>query len=139
MRLRFAHLAEYAMTDTSGKLSVMGIFEIVYDNLKVRPIPLPPAMYVVAAFDAHVAEGSDHTLDMQLTDADGKQVLPAIKGLRVKFQTQGPGRPLRGAVVLGLGGVPVPDLGEYGFQFFMDGKHVGETTFRVTEPPVAKT
>lgn len=41
MDLRFAHLADYASADASGKLTVVGVFDFIWDNLKQRPIPFP--------------------------------------------------------------------------------------------------
>lgn len=135
MNLRFAHLADYASTDSSGKLTVVGAFDIVWDALKKRPIPFPPC-YLVAAFAASLAEGTDHAIAVDLVDADETSVMPTITG-QAKFRPFGPGYPLRANLILGFGpeALTVPELGDYSFRFSVDGTVVGETPVSVLEPP----
>jgi hypothetical protein len=133
MELRFAHLADFATADASGKLTVVGVFDIVWDNLKQRPIPFPSS-HLVAAFAASVAEGSQHQLEIQFVDADEKPVMPPIRAGMV-FKPFGPGYPLRAQVIIGFGPgvVRVPDLGDYHFRFLVDGHELGRTQVSALE------
>jgi len=134
MELRFALLADYAAADATGKLTVVGSFDIVWDVIKQRPVPFPPC-YLVAAFVASLVEGTEHDLEIKLVDADEEAVAQSITG-KLKFQPFGPGYPLRSNVIIGFGpgALTVPELGDYHFQFLVDGKQHGEIPVAVLEP-----
>lgn len=135
MELRFAHLADYAAADASGKVTIVGIFDVVWDHMGVKPIPFPPC-YLVASFAASVSEGSKHDVEIRFLDADDQQVMPPIKA-ELSFQTSGPGNPLRAQVLLGLGpgAVRVPQAGDYVFRFYVDGQRQGEVSVSARTPP----
>lgn len=137
MDLRFAHLADYAAADASGKLTVVGVFDVIWDRAHQRPIPFPPC-YLVAEFAASVVEGSEHSLEIQLVDADEKQVIEPLRG-NLKFRPFGPGYPLRSKVLLafGPGALKVPEPGDYHFRFLSDSSEVGRIPVSVLDPPRA--
>jgi hypothetical protein len=134
MELRFAHLADYAAADANGKLTVVGIFDLVWDQLKQRPIPFPPC-YLVASLAASVSEGSAHKIEIQFLDADDGPIMPSIEA-DMSFAATGPGNPLRAQVVLGFGpgALRVPDRGDYLVRFLVDDRRVGEIPVTVREP-----
>jgi hypothetical protein len=68
MDLRFAHLADYAAADSSGKITLIGIFDLVWDRMNARPVFCPPC-YLVASFAASLVERSGHDLEIRLVDA----------------------------------------------------------------------
>ena len=134
MELKFAHLSDYAAVDAAGKLTIVGQFGVVYDQLKLRPIPFPP-FYIVAVFHAHVTEGTDHQIRIHLVNSDGGTVLPPFEG-KLKFAPLGKGKPLHANLIVGFGpGLTVPDLGDYEFRFLIDNRDVGELSVSVVEPP----
>lgn len=135
MQLRFAHLADYAAADAAGKLTIVGVFDIVWDQLKERPIPFPPC-YLVAAFASSLIEGAEHDLEIRFADADETPVIDTIKA-KLQLQPFGPGYPLRAQVLIGFGpgALKVPDLGDYHFRFFVDGNEIGDIPVSVLEPP----
>lgn len=134
MELRFAHLADFASADASGKLTVVGVFDIVLDKLKQRPIPFP-LCHLVASFSASVAEGSHHQLEIQFADADEKPVNPAFRA-PLTFRPFGPGYPLRAQVIVGFGpgALRVQELGDYHFRFLVDGHELGRVSVSALEP-----
>jgi uncharacterized protein DUF6941 len=133
MVLKFAHLADYAAADVSGKLTIVGQFGIVYDQLKARPIQFPP-FYIVAAFQAHVTEGTEHQVRIHFVNSDGQPVMAPFEG-PLKFAPSGKGKPLQAHLIVGFGlGFSVPDLGDYEFRFVVDGRDVGELSVAVVEP-----
>jgi hypothetical protein len=137
MELRFAHLADFASADASGKLTIVGIFDIVWQQGDQRPVPFPPC-YVVAAFAASVAEGSAHSVEMALYDADEHAVWDGLKA-DLQFRPFGPGYPARAQYVIGFGpGVlAVPEPGDYHMVFRVDGNQVGEASVSVLARPPA--
>lgn len=134
MKIRYCMLADFASNDASGKHTIVGVFDVVLDTLGARPIPLPPC-YLVAALQCHVAEGSEHELEIRLRhDAGSKTgVLNAIK-MHLTLQTAGPGQPMRGALNLFIPQIKVPDLGDYAFEFIVDGKAIDRVPFKVIAP-----
>lgn len=135
MELRFAHLADYAAADASGKITLVGIFDVVWDQLKLRPIPFPPC-YLVASLAASLSEGSAHRLEARLLDADHQKISDLFDA-EVGFQTSGPGHPLRTQVIVGFGpgALRVPELGEYVIRVVVDGLSQGEIPLVVRDLP----
>jgi len=134
MELRFAHLADYAAADSSGKVTLVGIFDLVWDRMSARPIPFPPC-YLVANFAASLSEGSAHHLQIKLVDADERPVLPPLAA-DLHFGASGPGNPLRAQVLMGFGpgALQVPEPGDYTFVFSIDGAPLGRVPVSVREP-----
>lgn len=135
MKLKFAHLADYAGVDASGKLTIVGLFGQVYDAMKVEPVPFPQ-FHIVAVFEARVTEGTDHKVQLQLIDQQKRTVLRKFDGA-IRFGPTGRGLPLQAPMLLGFGPgvISVPELGTYEFRFLIDGKDVGGLPVTVTEPP----
>ncbi|MEO6066884.1 MAG: hypothetical protein ABIQ41_02740 [Gemmatimonadales bacterium] len=135
MELRFAHLADYAAQDASGKLTIVGVFDVLWDQLKVRPVPFPPC-YLVASFAGSLAEGSDHPLSIDFLDGDEQPVRPSIQGT-LKLRTTGPGYPTRGILLLGFGpgALTLPGPGDYRVRFLVGGVDCGGTPISIHEPP----
>lgn len=132
MKFEFAHLADYAGEDRAGKLVVAGIFDRIFTGPK-RPIVLPQ-FFLVMQFTAHVTEGSEHRVELRFTDADGKDLLPRAK-LPMKLVPLGPQMPLRGRVFVQLGSIPVHNLGDYTFSFFVDDHLLGQLPLQVVAQP----
>lgn len=132
MEFQFAHLTDYAGEDRSGKLILAGIFDNIMADAR-RPIVLPP-FFLVVQFTAHVTEGTEHHLEMRLTDADGKDVAPRVP-IPLKFIPTGPRLPLRARVIATLGGLAVADVGEFAFHFFVNNRRLGELPLHVIAAP----
>lgn len=135
MELRFAHVADFASVDSGGKLTIVGVFDIVWDGAGARPIPFPP-FYLVAAIEASIAEGADHEIEICLVDDDEVAQAGIIKG-SIQLRSQGVGHAARGHLLIGFGPgvIQVPDLGDYYFQFRVDGKQLGAIRVSALAPP----
>ena len=141
MKLKYAHLADYAGADVSGKLTLVGLFDVIWDQLRVRPVPFPQ-FHIAAVFEAKVIEGTDHRVQVQLIDQQKRTVLQRFDG-QIRFAPAGRGGPLQAHLLLGFGPgtITVPDLGTYEFRFLIDGKDVGvglPVLVREPEPPPVK-
>lgn len=136
MKLRYAVLADYAASDPSGKHTIVGIFEMVYDVLGTKPVPMPPC-YIAAAITANAAEGTAHRLQIRLrrdSPGDMSEVVPALE-MPFQMAPSGPGQPLRGGLNLFIPNMRVPERGDYAFELVVDGKSLGRIPFRVVAPP----
>ena len=134
MKLRFAHLADYAATDSGGKLTLVGAFDVIWDVLKARPIQFP-ACYLVVSLEASIAEGAEHELHIRLVDDDEQQHGNGIVG-RFRLRAQGPGHPARAHLIFGFpaGVIQVPAPGDYYFRVDVDGSPVDQLLISVLEP-----
>jgi hypothetical protein len=134
MMLRFAHLADYAAVDVSGKLTIVGIFDLVFDQANVRPIAIPPCS-LVASFDSSVAEGTTHELRIRFCDADEQDIIDPIVA-QLTFRAFGPGYPQRAVFQGGFGPdtLRVQDLGDYHFTFSVGGAELGRVSVSVLAP-----
>ena len=103
MRLKFAHFADFVTLDHRQKLVIVGIFDRFITLVQTGPIPLPTCQ-VVAALEATVLEGTNHHVEVRITDPDGRDLLSPRLTLPVHFGSSGPGRMLQGLVVLNLVG-----------------------------------
>jgi hypothetical protein len=134
MELRYAHLADFASADASAKITLVGIFDLVFDRVGARPVLFPPC-YLAASFAASMAEGSAHTLEITVVDADEHQVFPPIRA-DLPFVSSGPGNPLRAQVIMGFGpgALRVPEPGDYLITFVVDGTRLGAVPITVRNP-----
>lgn len=135
MELRFAHLADYVAVDSSGKLTIVGVFDIIWQSLDKRPIPFPP-FHLVAAFEASIAEGADHQIEVRIVDDDENPVAGELRGA-IQFRSRGVGHPAVGhlRVEFAPGVVAVPDFGDYYFRFRIGGVDVGSLRVSALAPP----
>jgi hypothetical protein len=132
MELVFAHLADYATEDRNSKLIVAGTFDTVFTDAQ-GPVGLP-GFWIVAEFHAHVTEGTEHQSEVRFIDADGKEIIPKA-ALPLKFNPQGPGRPLRARLFVQVAGVQVPRLGDYSWNLLIDGRRLGGLPLHVVARP----
>lgn len=135
MEFRFGHLADYAGEGAAGKLIAVGIFENVHAS-SARPVMLP-IMHLVAVFEAFVAEGTEHQLEVRFTNADGVAQFPPAP-VPINFVPQGPNRPLRANVIIQLAGLQVPDVGDYAFNLFIDTHFQGRIPIVIIPMPQAR-
>jgi hypothetical protein len=134
MELKFGVLADYAGQGAAGKVILVGIFDTIFDALRVVPIPMPQ-FFLFAAMEAHVTEGTDHTAVVHLTTADGADLPNPIRlELPFKFGARGRGRKMVGNLVIAVPpGLGLPARGAYEFSILLDGHHVGSIPLYVDE------
>ncbi|MEO8199493.1 MAG: hypothetical protein ABI679_03125 [Gemmatimonadota bacterium] len=116
MNLDFAVLADYALIDQQGKLSIIGIFQHVW----VTSFPTVNARtHLVLRVRGRRTEIGSHTIRIKFMDADGVELMGG-EGT-VQF-----GEPVAGVTELEAGAVlvfdiPLPRPGQYAFEIALDG------------------
>jgi hypothetical protein len=130
MRVNFAHLCDYALMDTSGKPSVIGIFNFLQAP-EGQPFVLNAML--VARFEAPVTEGSTHTIDFVIVNEDGHPVFER-KSLKVELNSGGPRRPLGGYLMLRLQNLVISAPGDYVLEIHAQGRRIAEINFVAKRP-----
>jgi hypothetical protein len=136
MELDYALLADSAQV-AEGKTYILGGGVTI---LWRGQYPAPLGVSLVAYLRYHRSEtDSDHTLRVQVMDADGNPVVPEISG---EFHLGEPAPGLPPGVALGLPVVipfpPLPALqkpGAYSVEILVDDRHVKSLPFAVAHPP----
>lgn len=128
MQIEFIHLCDYAVVDTTGKLSVMGIF----DTIGALKFPVVHAsMYIAFQTMAVGAQiGIERDLRVEIADPDGK-ILFRAEG---KVSTQGSNAPLNrvsSSHILRALAVQFAQPGTHGVTVFLDGKPAKEARLDV--------
>jgi hypothetical protein len=130
MELDFAVVADAANVSQEGKLNILGIFDTIWG----REFPVRHAsMVFVLRVKADFTDQGDHTLEVRLIDADGKQLFRAEGPMQVP--SGAPGRPVKPHVILGLSGVSFAVAGDYSFEVIIDGHHLRSVPLHVMQAP----
>jgi len=117
MKLDFAVVADYALIDQQGKLSIIGIFQHVW----VSAFPTVNARtHLVLRVRGRRTEVGTHAIRIRFVDAEGKELLGG-EGT-VQF-----GEPVAGVTELEAGAVlvfdvPLPRPGQFAFEISLDGE-----------------
>lgn len=76
MECKRALLADYVFETKDGKLSAIGLFDVVI----VPDFPAThPAMGVALQLQFHGGEAPRHTVQVRLVDQDGRQLVPELR------------------------------------------------------------
>ena len=133
MQLQLGTVSDYAYSDSSGKLFILGEFRYI----EVAEVPaLQRRMFLTVRVAGHKTEGHEHELKMDLTDADGTSILAKpIEGV-VRFEDTGPGdvAKIQAQVIIEVTGTEFPNYGDYAFHVFVDKRHVGDVPLTLVMP-----
>jgi uncharacterized protein DUF6941 len=135
LELEYALLADAAQVAEGKTFILGGGITILWRN----QFPAPLGVVMVAQLTYHRSEAdSDHTLRIQVIDADGNAVLPEIGGeMHVGGPTPGmpPNVPLGVPVLIPFPPLPVLQReGAYAVDIVLDGRHVKSLSFAVARP-----
>lgn len=117
MNLDFAVLADYALIDQQGKLSIIGIFQHIW----VAAFPtVNTRTHLVLRVRGRRTEIGAHAIRIRFVDDTGRELLGG-EGT-VQF-----GEPVAGVTELEAGAVlvfdvPLPRAGQYAFEISLDGQ-----------------
>lgn len=141
MRLDLFCFAEFAANTQENKLVVAGIF----NSVQVRRLRQPgfgkpdifpmPHVYLAAIVRGSLGEGLKHHAKLRVVNDDGKVVFDKIELGDMNFVVNEQGRPMQFQAVIGINGLPLPGVGEYSFEFILDGKRLGATDLYVDALP----
>ncbi len=130
MHLDFAVVADYALVDQSGKMSVLGIFQHIW----VQQFPaMHPRLHLVLRLKGKRTEIGEHGVQIRLVD-DGETELLGGSGT-VNFAEPPAGvTEIEAAAVL-VFDVPFPHAGQYRFEITVDGEKKATVPITVSQLP----
>jgi hypothetical protein len=121
VEIPLAAVAEYALLDQRGKLSVVGLIDVL--GAMSFPVTQPQMFLCLRILCRQIEAGTKHKLSARLQDSDGKEVIPM---LRTEFQVpkgDPSGVPLAVQVVLQMQGVVFMKPGAHSFEISIDENH----------------
>ena len=116
LRLDFAVIADYALVDQQGKLSVLGIFQHVW----VAAFPtVHPRTHLVIRVRGRRTEIGSHSIRIRFVDEDDTELLGGEGSVQFSEPAAGVTEVEAGAVL--VFDVPLPRAGVYAFEISIEG------------------
>ncbi|HEX9611459.1 MAG TPA: hypothetical protein VF978_06195 [Gemmatimonadales bacterium] len=134
MHLDFAVVADYALVDQAGKISVLGIFQHIW----VQQFPaMHPRLHLVLRLKGKRTEIGEHAVQIRLLDEGDVEILGGNGN--VTF-AEPPARvtDIEAAAVLAFD-VPFPHAGQYRFEITIDGEPKASVPITVSQMPPPTT
>ena len=117
MHLDFAVIADYALVDQAGKLSVLGIFQHVW----VQQFPaMHPRLHLVLRLKGKRTEIGEHQVQIKSLDEQDTEVLGGNGAVNFAEPPAGVTDIEAGAIL--VFDVPLPHPGAYRFEIMVDGE-----------------
>ena len=127
MKADFFHVADEAIISREGKLSAIGIFDIIW----TEAVPaVHPKLALLARVSGSLHEGSRHDFQIHFVDEDGEIVWESHMG-QIELHPRGPGYPLIANVAASLTLLGLPRFGDYVFKLILDGSPIGTASLAV--------
>ncbi|MGH7615369.1 MAG: DUF6941 family protein [Gemmatimonadales bacterium] len=134
MHLDFAVVADYALVDQSGKISVLGIFQHIW----VQQFPaMHPRLHLVLRLKGKRTEIGEHAVHIRLVDDHGVEILGGSGS--VTFAEPPAGVTEIEAAAILVFDVPFPHNGVYKFAITLDGEGAAEVPITVSQMPQPST
>lgn len=134
MHLDFAVVADYALVDQSGKISVLGIFQHIW----VQQFPaMHPRLHLVLRLKGKRTEIGEHAVHIRLVDDHGVEILGGSGS--VTFAEPPAGVTEIEAAAILVFDVPFPHHGVYKFAITLDGEGAAEVPITVSQMPQPST
>lgn len=130
MYLDFAVIADYALVDQAGKISVLGIFQHIW----VQQFPaMHPRLHLVLRLKGKRTEIGEHGVQIRLLDEQDTEVLGGNGN--VTFAEPPAGVTEIEAAAILVFDVPFPHAGAYRFDITVDEKHAAKVPLTVSQMP----
>lgn len=128
MHLDFAVVADYALVDQAGKISVLGIFQHIW----VQSFPaMHPRLHLVLRLKGKRTEVGEHGVQIRLADEDGVEILGGNGTVTFAEPPAGVTDIEAGAIL--VFDVPFPHSGQYRFEITVDGDVLATVPISVTQ------
>jgi len=134
MYLDFAVIADYALVDQAGKLSVLGIFQHIW----VQQFPaMHPRLHLVLRLKGKRTEVGEHHVQIRLLDEQDTEILGGNGNVTFAEPPAGVTDIEAGAIL--VFDVPFPHAGPYRFEITVDGERKAAVPVTVSQLPAQPT
>jgi hypothetical protein len=134
MHLDFAVVADYALVDQAGKISVLGIFQHIW----VQQFPAThPRLHLVLRLKGRRTEIGEHAVRIRLLDDQDAEVLGGNGS--VTFAEPPAGVTEIEAAAILVFDVPFPHPGAYRFEITIDDARAAEVPITVSQMPAGNS
>ena len=128
MILDFAVVADYALVDQAGKISVLGIFQHIW----VQQFPaMHPRLHLVLRLKGKRTEVGEHGVQIRLADESGIEILGGNGTVTFAEPPAGVTDIEAGAIL--VFDVPFPHPGLYRFEITVDGEVLATVPITVSQ------
>jgi len=130
VHLDFAVIADYALVDQAGKLSVLGIFQHIW----VQQFPaMHPRLHLVLRLKGKRTEVGEHQVQIRLLDEQDVEILGGNGNVNFAEPPAGVTEIEAGAIL--VFDVPFPHPGLYRFDITIDGERAASVPVTVSQLP----
>ena len=130
MHLDFAVVADYALVDQAGKISVLGIFQHIW----VQQFPaMHPRLHLVLRLKGKRTEIGEHGVQIRLVDEQDNEILGGNGNVTFAEPPAGVTE-IEAAAVL-VFDVPFPRAGVYSFDITVDAERAARVPITVSQMP----
>ncbi|HZI21023.1 MAG TPA: hypothetical protein VFD76_00855 [Gemmatimonadales bacterium] len=130
MHLDFAVIADYAIVDQAGKLSVLGMFQHIW----VQQFPaMHPRLHLVLRLKGKRTEIGEHHVQIRLLDEQDVEIIGGNGNVSFAEPPAGVTDIEAGAIL--VFDVPFPHAGAYRFEITIDGASKAAVPLTVTQLP----
>ena len=130
MHLDFAVVADYALVDQGGKLSVLGIFQHIW----VQQFPaMHPRLHLVLRLKGKRTEVGEHAVQIRLLDDQDAESIGGSGNVTFAEPPAGVTEIEAGAIL--VFDVPFPHAGVYRFEITIDGEQKATVPLTVSQLP----
>jgi hypothetical protein len=134
MHLDFAVVADYALVDQAGKISVLGIFQHIW----VQQFPaMHPRLHLVLRLKGKRTEIGEHGVQIRLVDEQDNEILGGNGNVTFAEPPAGVTE-IEAAAVL-VFDVPFPHAGVYSFDITVDGERAAQVPITVSQMPQSES
>jgi hypothetical protein len=128
MIVDFAVVADYALVDQAGKISVLGIFQHIW----VQQFPaMHPRLHLVLRLKGKRTEVGEHGVQIRLADETGREILGGNGTVTFAEPPAGITDIEAGAIL--VFDVPFPQAGVYHFEIAVDGEMKADVPITVSQ------
>ena len=130
MHLDFSVVADYALVDQAGKISVLGIFQHIW----VQQFPaMHPRLHLVLRLRGKRTEIGEHGVQIRLLDEQGVEIIGGNGSVTFAEPPAGV-TDIEAAAIL-VFDVPFPHAGLYRFEIVVDGERKATVPITVSQLP----
>jgi hypothetical protein len=130
VHLDFAVVADYALVDQNGKLSVLGIFQHIW----VQQFPaMHPRLHLVLRVKGRRTEVGEHAVQIRLLDEQDTETIGGSGTVMFAEPAAGVTEIEAGAIL--VFDVPFPHPGVYRFEITIDGERKASVPLTVSQVP----